>query len=89
MSADLIAYEDCEWNPSINVVNPDGTREKRILQFSVKEGVKIYVDQSLYHGVGEPYGGLENYISEERLQELWSDKQLRLFWCLKKTERFK
>lgn len=70
MSADLLAYEDCEWEPTVTVVNPDGTREQRRLHFTPKEGAKIYIDMAVYDGVSEP-GPLSNYISEERLRELW------------------
>lgn len=72
MSADLIAYEDCEWTPSITVVNPDGTREERELHFTPKEGAKIYLDRAVYSGVSEPTV-LMNYMTKERLQNLWND----------------
>jgi len=75
MSADFIAYEDCEWEPEITVVNPDGTRETRRLSFSPKEGAKIYIDHAVYDGVGEPYGGLDNHISQDRLEELWAGER--------------
>ena len=79
MSADLIAYGDCDWTPEITVVNPDGTRETRRIQFGVKEGAKIYIDTAVYadddSGVGEPNGALDNYISPERLAELWERDQ--------------
>lgn len=77
MSADLIAYGQCDWCPQITVVNPDGTREQKTLHFQPKEGAKIYLDMSLYGdsdgGVAEPYGGLESYIAQDRLEELWDN----------------
>jgi len=78
MSADLIAYGDCVWEPEITVVNPDGSRETERLTFTPDEGAKIYIDHAVYGeqegGVGELYA-IENYISQERLNELWSEDE--------------
>jgi len=78
MSCDLIAYEDCKWQPIITVVNPDGSREERELSFSPKEGAKIYIDHAVYgmdeNKVSETVNGvLYDHISKERLQALWEE----------------
>jgi len=76
MSADLIAYGDCVWEPQITVVNPDGSRERKTLKFEPQEGAKIYIDKHLYadtdDGVSETYT-LNKYLDQERLEALWDD----------------
>ena len=70
MSADRFAYEDGKWEVRIVVQNPDGTRQEKTMSFDVQEGAKVYTDM---HEPVVSWRYVDDYISSDRLQEIWND----------------